>query len=139
MTARDTKVIGYFAYMSTAEVICTDDACVISGSSDEMERYVEELHPGRANKATVKKTRFGEIRLGIEMGAAYAFDEASYERFYPLAREAGILVERADFEEARKRNMRFFTVRPNERAVQQRLAPDRARRSGLRFSSGASR
>ena len=102
--ARDAKVIGYFAYMSAAEVICTDvDACVISGSSEAMERYVEELHPGQASKATVKKTRFGEIRLGMEMGAAYSFDQASYERFYPLAREAGIPVEWADFEEAKQR------------------------------------
>jgi len=114
MTSRDAKVIGYFAYMSVAEVICTDvDACVIAGASDAMERYVEELHPGQVSKATVKKTRFGEIRTGMEMGAAYAFDQASYERFYPLAREAGIPVEKADFKEAQHREMRFFTVRPS--------------------------
>ena len=110
--ARDAKVIGYFAYMSAAEVVCTDvDACVISGSSEAMERYLEELHPGRASQATVKKTRFGEIRRGMEMGAAYAFDQSSYERFYPLAREAGFPVEWGNFEEAKKRNDRFFTVR----------------------------
>ncbi len=55
--ARDAKVIGYFAYMSAAEVVCTDvDA-------------------------------------------------------FPLAREAGFPVEWGNFEEAKKRNDRFFTVR----------------------------
>ena len=112
MIARDAKVIGYFAYMSAAEVICTDvDACLIAGSSEAMERYLEEFHPERASKAIVKKTRFGEIRHGMEMGAAYAFDQASYERFYPLAREVGFPVDWPDFEEAKQRNDRFFTVR----------------------------
>ena len=112
MMARDAKVIGYFAYMSAAEVVCTDvDACVISGSSEAMERYLEELHPEGASKATVKKTRFGEIRIRMEMGAAYAFDQAAYERFYPLAREAGFPVEWGDFEKAEEGGVRFFTVR----------------------------
>ena len=58
MMARDAKVIGYFAYMSAAEVICTDvDACLISGSSEAMERYLQEFHPEKASKTTVKKTR----------------------------------------------------------------------------------
>ncbi len=47
MTAQDSKVIGYFAYMSRGQVICTEgDACVISGSSDAMKSYVAEIHFG---------------------------------------------------------------------------------------------
>ena len=43
--------------ISAAEVICTDvDACLISGSSEAMERYVQEFHPEKASKTTVKKT-----------------------------------------------------------------------------------
>jgi hypothetical protein len=107
-----TKVVGYFAYHSPAEVICTDgDACVVSGSAGAMKQYLEELDPKRASKATVKKTRFGEILRGLELGAAYAFDRESYGRFYPLAVNAGLPVEPADFDAHGRRGARFFTVR----------------------------
>jgi hypothetical protein len=113
MAQRDSRVIGYFAYLSPEEVVCTDvDACVVSGSSTAMEEYLAEMHPGRTPVATVRKTRFGEILRGLEMGAAYAFDKESYARFYPLALEAGIPVGAADFDEHREAGGRFFTVRP---------------------------
>jgi hypothetical protein len=106
------KVVGYFAYHSAAEVICTDgDACVVSGSVGVMKQYLAELDPERASKATVKKTRFGEILRGLELGAAYAFDRESYGRFYPLAVNAGLPVEPADFEDPSRPRGRFFTVR----------------------------
>ena len=108
----DTQVIGYFAYLSAMQVVCTDvDACVVSGSNEAMEQYLAEMNPSGAATATVRKTRFGEILRGLELGAAYAFDRESYARFYPLALEAGIPVEAADFEEHRQRGQRFFTVR----------------------------
>jgi hypothetical protein len=47
----------------------------------------------------------------LELGGAYAFDRESYARFYPLALEAGIPVEAADFEGQRQQGERFFTVR----------------------------
>ncbi len=112
MPQRDTKVLGYFAYLSPTHVVCTDvDACVVSGSIRAMEEYLAEIDPLGAAKATVKKTRFGEILRGLEFGAAYAFDEESYARFYPLAVEAGIPVAAADFEGQRHQGGRFFTVR----------------------------
>lgn len=43
---RDSKVIGYFAYKSKTEVICDGDACVISGSEQEMENYINFISPG---------------------------------------------------------------------------------------------
>ena len=111
MAERDAKVVGYFAYLSPMQVVCADvDACVVSGSSRAMEAYLAELHPGGAPQVTVKKTRFGEILRGLQLGAAYAFDRESYARFYPLALEAGIPVAAADFEEHGER-ARFFTVR----------------------------
>jgi hypothetical protein len=112
MPKRDTKVVGYFAYLSPAQVVCTDvDACVISGSIGAMRRHLAEMDPLGAPRATVKKTRFGEIRRGLELGAAYAFDQESYARFYPLAVEVGLPVAAADFEKAGDRGLRFFTVR----------------------------
>lgn len=112
MPRHETRVIGYFAYLSPTEVVCSDaDACVVSGSIEAMRQYLAEADPRRAIKATVKKTRFGEIRRGLELGAAYAFDRESYARFYPLAVEASLPVADADFEGHNERGERFFTVR----------------------------
>jgi len=94
MADRNHKVIGYFAFASPTEVVCTGetgDACVISGS-------------------VRKKTRFGEILRGLKLGAAYAFDEESYKKFYPLARQEGLLVAEANFDEMKSKGFRFFTV-----------------------------
>ena len=94
------------------EVICTDvDACLVSGSSRAMEEYLAEAHPNRAAYTTVRKTRFAEILRGLTLGAAYAFDKESYARFYPLALEAGLPVEAADFDAQGQSGGRFFTVR----------------------------
>jgi hypothetical protein len=76
-----------------------------------MEVYLAESDPDGASKATVKKTRFGEILRGLQLGAAYAFDQESYAMFYPLARDVGIPVAAADFEGQRRKGSRFFTVR----------------------------
>ena len=112
MGRSDTKVLGYFAYSSPTQVVCTDvDACLVSGSRTAMERYLAETHPQVATKATVSKTRFAEILKGLELGAAYAFDKHAYSRFYPLPREAGIPVDAADFEGQQEEGWRFFTVR----------------------------
>ena len=109
---RDTKVIGYFAYLPPMQVVCADvDACVVSGSSKAMEQYLSEVNPHEAAHATVKKTRFGEILRGLELGAAYAFDRESYAKFYPLALEAGFPVQAADFDNQQQVGGRFFTVR----------------------------
>ncbi len=92
MMDRDSKVIGYFAYAPSAEVICTGDACVIAGSYSAMKEYIFEVDPDGQGSDKIKKTRFGEIVKGLRLGAAYAFDEESYGRFYPLAKQEGIYV-----------------------------------------------
>ena len=113
MRGPETRVIGYFAYTSPMEVVCTDvDACIVSGSFGAMRKYVAELDPQNLSRTTIKKTRFGEILQGMQLGAAYAFDEESYARFYPLAADAGLAVQPADFEEQRRHGNRFLTVRP---------------------------
>jgi hypothetical protein len=49
MPERDAKVVGYFAYLSPMQVVCTDvDACVVSGSSGAIGAYLAELHPAGA-------------------------------------------------------------------------------------------
>ena len=107
---RDSKVIGYFAYASPVEVVCTDTACVIAGSEAAMREFLAELDPGSATRHAIRKTRFGEIVTGMKRGAPYAFDEEAYGRFCPLALEAGIPVAQVDFAAARKRGERFIKL-----------------------------
>ncbi len=45
MSDRYSKVIGYFAYASPTEVVCTGKACVISGSQRAMRDYIAEIDP----------------------------------------------------------------------------------------------
>lgn len=112
MPGRETAVIGYFAYSSPQAVVCSGQACVISGSEAAMRQYLSELHSEGAPRHTVRKTRFGEILQGLSLGAAYAFDEESYTRFLPLGRAAGLALADADFSQHKQR---FFTVQLNPR------------------------
>ncbi len=107
----DSKVIGYFAYKSKTEVICDGDACVISGSKQEMENYINSMFPDSLKKTTIKKTRFGEIVNGIKLGAAYAFDEQSYNRFYPLANEVGFNLKEESFSGESETGFHFVIIR----------------------------
>ena len=115
MAERNTKVIGHFAYMSKTEVACDEDACLIAGSQAAMRRYLSISNPETADRHTIKKTRFGEIMKGMSLGAAYAFDEESYSRFYHLALEVGLPVSPADFTGATPDDIKFMTVRQTGR------------------------
>ncbi len=110
MSTRGSKVIGYFAYTSRTEVICTGIACVVSGSRRAMQQYLLEIYPDQKDSKTIKKTTFDEIKHGLQLGAAYAFDKASYRRFYPLARQAGFGVMEADFEKHKAAGERFLII-----------------------------
>ena len=112
MANRASKVVVYFAYLSAAAIICTGGhACVVAGSQIAMRQLVEELHPGSGDRVTIKKTRFGEIRRGLELGAAYAFDEEAYGRFYPLGCQEGLSLEWGDFVSQLEKGNRFVTVK----------------------------
>jgi len=112
MSDRDSKVIGLFALRPPVDVVCADvDACLIVDSEQVMKAYVEQVFSLNAGRVTIKKTRFGEIYRGLMLGAAYAFDEPSYSRFYPLALDAGLPVSPADFKKAQDDGQKFFTVR----------------------------
>jgi hypothetical protein len=108
----ESKVIGYFAYASPVEVVCTDTACVIAGSEGAMRAFLAELDPAGAVRHTIRKTRFAEVLLGMKLGASYAFDEEAYRRFLPLAQEAGVPAVQVDFAAARERGDRFIKLRP---------------------------
>jgi len=113
MADHSRKVIGYFAFASPTEVVCTGDkgdACVISGSVRAMKAFLKEIDPNEQKRHTVKKTRFGEILRGLKLGAAYGFDEESYRKFYPLARKEGLPVKEGNFNEMKDKGFRFFTV-----------------------------
>jgi len=111
MIDRDSRVIGYFAYLTRKRVVCAErQSCVIAGSSIAMKQYVEETFPDDAKDVTIKKTRFGEIVSGMKLGAAYAFDKEAYDRFYPLAVEEGIPVKPQDFSAAKEGGHRFSIV-----------------------------
>ena len=107
----DSKVIGYFAFSSPTEVVCEGDACVISGSEQRMKNYVASLTQELSKKTTIKKTRFGEITKGMKMGAPYAFDEESYNRFYPLANKIGLNLKEEDFSQT-ETGYHFMVIRP---------------------------
>ena len=88
-TSACSKVIGYFAFSSPTEVICDGEACVIAGSERAMRDYLEFCSSGSAKRTTIKKTRLSDIIQVMKSGAPYAFDERSYNRFYPLANKCG--------------------------------------------------
>jgi hypothetical protein len=95
--ANDSKVIGYFASSSQREVICDGDACLIAGADIDLKTYISESGTDKKANHTIKKTRFGEIMRGMRLGAAYSFDEAAYNRFYPLAKREGLELGSEDF------------------------------------------
>jgi len=114
----DTKVVGYFAYLTKLQVVCTEGkACLIAGSEHSIKEYINEIHPGHASEHTIRKTRFGEIKQGLLLGAAYAFDKKSYGRFYPLAKKDGLNVQEADFSNQENKGNRFLLVRLEEETI----------------------
>jgi len=108
----NSKVIGYFAIVPPVDVLCEGDACVIAGSEMSMKKYLSTLAPNSLAKFQVKKTRFGEILEGMQRGAPYAFDEASYNRFYPIANKNGFDLQQEDFSVPTETGRHFVVIRP---------------------------
>ncbi len=77
--------------------MCDGDACIIAGSDADLKNYLSQIEGKGGSSYTLKKTRFGEIMCGMSMGAAYAFDESAYNRFYRLAQREGVQLGPEDF------------------------------------------
>jgi len=107
----ESKVIGYIAYIDKEYPICSGDACLISGSESEVLSKVMNINPENRDSYRTRKARFGDIVNGMQHGGAYAFDKESYSRFFPLAKQVGLNVSEANFEEMEKQGDEFFTVR----------------------------
>jgi len=114
MNAKRNQVIGFFAYSSAKEVVCSGDGCVIADSRHAMEEYLREIDPMRAKQNTIRKRTFEEIKRGLLLGGAYAFDKGSYTRFYPLAKQEGLDVKDVDFEKHKARGIRFLEIKLKE-------------------------
>lgn len=85
-----TRVIGVYAYYGPGKVFRHGEACVVGGSEELMDKYMALLTPELAGGLKVSKIRSGAIYDGLQAGAAYAFDQVSYARFYLFARHIGI-------------------------------------------------
>jgi hypothetical protein len=59
---------------------------------------------------SVRKTTFGEIWQGLQMGAAYALDPPAYEVFRPLAARAGSPVGKEEFSDPDPRGLHLVRV-----------------------------
>lgn len=98
-------LIGYIAQASRYEVVCDGDACIVIGSKPKLKAYLaSNMFPKkhrddvtRSGDYALKKAWFDDILAGLQMGAAYAFDEEAYHHFYPLAQRAGLKVGPEDF------------------------------------------
>jgi len=107
----DSKVIGYYARLSPTEVVCDGDACVIAGSEQDMINYLKPVSSNVPKQTTIRKTRFIEIIQGMKLGAPYAFDEQSYNRFFPLANRIGFSLQEEDFSVPTETGRHFVIVR----------------------------
>lgn len=86
---KDSKVIGFIAQQSgTINLICDGDSAIVAGSEKKMQDYIEniEKHSSKT-RYEIKKARYGHILKCLKLGASYSFDEESYDRFYPLAKD----------------------------------------------------
>ncbi len=112
MSADDeSKVIGYFAFVPPVDVLCEGDACVIAGSESSIKEYLSSMAADSTSRYQIRKTRFGEILQGMKRGAPYAFDAASYNRFFPIANKYGFSLKEEDFSVPTETGHHFVLIR----------------------------
>ena len=113
MSATDeSRVIGYFAFSPKMNVLCEGDACIIAGSERSLKEYLGSLSPLARKEFRIRKARFGEILKGLQLGAPYAFDEASYNRFFPLANRRGYNLKKEEFSVPTEIGRHFVVIKP---------------------------
>jgi hypothetical protein len=93
MSDRDAKVLGYVAVkLGAPDVLCVSDSCVVAGSESKMKEHILTLSHNAHGKYQITKARYGHVLKVMKLGGVYSFDEESYARFHPLAREDGMEV-----------------------------------------------
>ena len=107
----NTRVIGFFAFLPPRDVFRHGDACVVAGSEEAMKRYLKFMPPETVARMRITKSRFGDVKQGMEGGGTFAFDQAAYERFYPLAQRSGIDVQAEEFPSSDENELHFVKVK----------------------------
>lgn len=117
MVSHYREKIGYLANVPPSKVVCVDNACLVTGSSEAMRQFVATVDPDLKNSVKILKTSFGDVLRALHGGGAYAFDKQAYSRFYPLARREGLDVKDVDFEDIKKQGFSFVTVRIEKKSL----------------------
>ena len=91
MSNKDTTVLGFIAILrGTINVLCDGDSCIVTGSEKRMKEYIATFATEPKAQYRITKARYGHVLQVMKMGGAYSFDQESFSRFGPLAREDGI-------------------------------------------------
>ncbi len=108
----DSKIIGFFAHTTPIEIVCDGDACIIAGSEEAMRRYLKSLASNVTRRPMIRKAKFGDIVRAMNIGASYAFDEESYNRFFPLANTVGFSLKQEKFSGSTETGNHFVVLGP---------------------------
>ena len=84
------ELIGYYAsFPGDRAIVNEDGSIIIFGNIDDFINY-HENHPEKVTEKTdYQKIYYDEIMQSIHEGYSFAFDEFSYNRFYPIAQRNG--------------------------------------------------
>jgi hypothetical protein len=85
-----TEFIGYYAsFQGDRAIVNEDNSVIVFGKKHDFINY-HENHPEKVTEIpTYKKIYYAEIIQHIYEGYSFAFDEISYNRFYPIAQLNG--------------------------------------------------
>jgi hypothetical protein len=114
------ELIGYYGSFEEDRAIVNEDSSVIVfGNKNDFINY-HENHPEKITEPPAyKKIYYDEIIQGIFEGYSFAFDEISYNRFYPIAKLNGYDFGPVDFSIAFNTNYekKFVTLKiePNQK------------------------
>ena len=91
-------LIGYYAsFEGDRAIVNEDNSVIVFGNKHDFINY-HENHPEKVTEiSTYKKIYYSEIIQDIYAGNSFAFDEISYNRFYPIAQLNGYDFGPADF------------------------------------------
>jgi len=90
MSDKESKVIGFIGQRKgTLDLLCDGDSAIVAGSEKKIREYISTSMGRSTSNYEIKKARYGHILQCLKLGAAYSFDEESYNRLYPLAIQEG--------------------------------------------------